>query len=302
VAPGRAVWLRLTLLAPRRGEASCAAWAIAFDRNRPRWFGARSTHPGDRWTPRDDAGVDVAGCSIRPDGSTGEVTGDDGRSLRWDLRWETLAPPLAYFPAQLERLAGGATYPIVAVPVARARGEVVVDGETIAMRDAPLQQSHLFGGRHAHRWGWVHALGFTEDPAGMLTLVWARPRRLGGRVPAVSSLALRVDGALHRSRGLRAVTWRDAGGGRIDFAARAGDARVRGRATLPPEILAGVTYHDPDGSAVHCANTEVADLEVEVATGGGRRTLHCAAACGVERGGRSPMPGIWRPLDTTPGR
>lgn len=294
-SPLRAVWLRLTLLAPSRGPATCAVWGIAFDRERPRWFAARQVHPGHRWVPQDRGGVAIGSSVIHPHRSHGEVADADGRVLRWDLRWTPLLPPLAYFPAALERTAAGATFPIAAVPMALADGEVVVDGERLALSDAPLQQSHLFGGRHAARWAWVHALGFDDDPQGTLTLIWARPRRLGGHVPAVSSLALRLDGVLHRSRGLRALRWEDAGGDSIRFSARAGEATVRGTVQLPLEALVGVTYHDPDGSEVHCANTEVADLEATVDVDGATRKLRCSAACGVERGGRTAMPGIWRP-------
>lgn len=289
------MWLRLTLHAPLRGDATCAVWAVAFDRRRPRWFAARQVHPGAQWMPLDNGGIAVGSSAMGPDASRGEVADADGRVLRWDLHWQALCPPLAYFPSRLEGAASRATFPIATVPLARAAGTVSVDGETIELREAPLQHTHLFGGRHALRWGWVHALGFDADPDAMLTLIWARPRRLGGRVPAASSVALRLNGLLHRSRGLRAVRWDDRGGDRIRFAGRAGDVTVEGTVTIPGEHLVGVTYHDPDGTEVRCANTEVADLELTVDVAGARRMLRCSAACGVERGGRAAPTAIWWP-------
>jgi len=71
---------------------------------------------------------------------------------------------------------------------------------------------------------------------------------------------------------------------------------VEGSVRAPAERLVGVTYHDPGGDEVHCANTELADLELRVRLDGVEERLRCEAACGFERGAREPMPGIWRPL------
>lgn len=293
---GKAAWLRYTLEQPARGAASAALWACAFDRERPRWFAWRRSMAATAWAARPEGGVDLAGNRLGPLGCHGEVGDVDGRRMSWELRWEPLCEPFSYFPESMERVAGGATFPIAAVPIARATGFVEVDGERIACDGSLLHQAHLFGGRHARRWGWVTALGFDSDPEGMLSLVWARPQRLGGLLPAASSMALRLRGRLYRSTGMGAVRWRDDEGADVDFAGRAGDAEIEGFVRAAPDWLTGVTYHDPDGTEVHCANTEVADLDVRVTIDGAESTLRCRAACGFERGGRSPMPGIWRPL------
>jgi hypothetical protein len=296
VGGGRSVWLRWTLLRPCAGEATCALWACAFDRERPRWFAARRSLPASAWSVRDAGGVRVGDAELNPSGCAGEVADASGRPMRWELSWRPIAEPAAYFPAAVERAAGAATFPIAAVPLARATGWIEVDGERIAVDGAPAQQSHLFGGRHANRWGWVHALGFEDDPDGFLTLIWARPQRAGGHIPAVSALLLRVDGTVHRSTGMRAVRWSDLGGDGVLFRGRAGDARVAASVRAPVGMLTGVTYHDPDGSEVFCANTEVADLEATVTVGDQRRPVRCVTACGFERGSRTPMTGIWQPL------
>jgi hypothetical protein len=293
---GRAAWLRYTLDQPRSGAAGAALWACAFDRERPRWFAWKRSMPGSAWAPRPDGGVDLAGARLTPLGCTGEVGDVDGRRMCWELSWAPLCEPFAYFPEAMERVAGGATFPIAAVPLARATGYVEVDGERIACEGALLHQAHLFGGRHARRWGWVAALGFDADPEGMVSVIWARPQRLGGLLPAASSIALRLGGRLFRSGGMAAVGWRDDEGAEAEFAGRAGEAEVEGWVRAAPEWLTGVTYHDPDGSEVHCANTEVADLDLRVRIDGEETRLRCQAACGFERGGRTPMPGIWRPL------
>lgn len=297
---GRAAWLRWTLTAPRHGEPSTALWACGFDRRRPRWFAARTTLAGNAWRALPDGGVDLGDGEVRSDRCSGRVVDAAARVMHWELEWESLAAPHPFFPAALERLAGGATYPIVVTPMARARGFVEVDGERIECTGAPLEQSHLFGGRHAHRWGWVHALGFESDPDGYLALVWARPNRLGGHAPPASSIALRASGRELRAagvRGLRSVLWGDGGGQIVHFSAVLDDVEVEGELTVPPELLTAVTYHDPDGSEVFCANTEVADLRLKLRErSGAAQTVRCDAACGFERGARQRPEGVWHPL------
>jgi len=243
----------------------------------------------------------VGDAELGLDHCRGGVTDAAGRALRWDLRWSALSPPFAYFPAPLERIASGATYAIVAVPMARAEGFVELDGERIECRDIPLEQTHLFGGHHAHRWGWVHAIGFEDDPDGYLTLVWAVPHRLGGRLPPVSSMALRLRGRELRPRGrqaLRGVLWSDVGTDLARFSATLDGVSVEGEIHVPVETLAGVVYHDPEGPEVYCANTEVADLSLRLRDRDGTpSTARCVAACGFERGTRTQLPPeVWRAL------
>lgn len=294
---GRAVWLRYTLLCPADGDASTSLWAVTFDAARPRWFAARTTWPARAWAPLPGGGVSVGeGARLTPHGCRGELLDAYGRRMRWDLEWRPEAPPMPYFPAAMERMAGGATFPIAAVPFARADGTVEVDGESITCAGVALQQSHLFGGRHARRWGWLHALGFDGDPDGFLTAIWAVPQRLGGRIPAASAVILRAAGQVHRSTGLRALAWRDLGGEAVRFRARAGEARLEGTAVAELDRLCGVTYHDPGGDEVWCANSEIATLTADLSVGGRGAELVCRDACGFERGARAPQPHVWRPL------
>ncbi len=181
--------------------------------------------------------VNSGTCFATPDDVLGEWAAS-GHMLAWDLTWETLADPFPFFSPSLERASSSATFPIAAVPLARARGYVEVDGERIDCDGVPLQQSHLFGGRHAHRWG----------------------------------------------------------GDAVRFSARADGARVEGTVFAAVQRFCGVTYHDPDGAPVYCANTGVADLRLQVDAGGRRIERTSTASCAFERGGRTPMTQIYYPL------
>ncbi|HMC92519.1 MAG TPA: hypothetical protein VKI45_08675, partial [Allosphingosinicella sp.] len=248
--------MRWTLHLPRSGPGSCALWACAFDRSRPQWFAARATHPADAWRPI-GTGVEIDGSALSGDGCHGTIDDADGRHMEWQLGWEPHAEAVSYFPGVLERMAASATFPIAVIPMGQMHGTVSIDGETLTADGAAVEQTHLFGGRHAARWRWLHALGFEGDKDGYLTLIWARPQRLGGAVPAASSLALRVDGRTLRSGGaaaFRSVRWRDTGPETAQFHARLEGTEVEGEVSARRDWITGVTYHDPDGSRVYCAN------------------------------------------------
>ena len=292
---GRVAWLRWTLTAPPGGAASAAVWAVIFDPAQPRRFAGRNVFPAAAWRPLPQGGVAVGEATVTAGECRGEVHDADGRRARWSLRWTPTARPFAFFPAPLERMAATATYPMVVAPAARAAGHLELDGQRIEVRDGALEQSHLYGGRHAHRWGWLHALGFEDDPDGWLVGVWAVPQRAGGRLPAASSLALRHRGREVRAHGLgalRALRWED-----VDAATTRCRGRVEGvgldvTLTSDPRQVVGVTYHDPDGATVYCAHSGLTRLEGTI----GDRAVG-SLVCSAERGGRSALsPEVWHPL------
>lgn len=290
---GTGLWFRYTLhVPPDPGEADAALWAFVFDPQDGPVFAAKRTYP--------IADVSIGGGSIVafPDGRLaegslmGRLTDDHERTLAWDLSFEPASEAHGPMSPALARVAPSC-YDNPNLDV-RASGTVAVDGRELRLEAVPMGQSHIRGKGHAGAWAWMHlhvADGFVVEG------LQARPHTpFGDRLPARPLMLAVLDGASCRF-GLRGSS------GRIAFprwhmVGEKGDLRVAVTAECPPERLVQVTYHDPDGAEVFCANSEVADAVVEVSrrgVGGGWRVIEAhelARRAHMEFGAREPYPGV----------
>ena len=219
-------WLRYTLHVPSDPEKDGAAalWFADFT-GVPR--ARKATFPLDAFrTPREGWPIALGTGSLADAEATGEVDG-----ATWRLSFSPDEKPAPLVPHVLRPVAS--TFAVVTKPALAISGEVVVDGVRHDLDAAPGAQAHLWGRRHADRWGWFHA----ADAEGLVVKAAGLPQ-----------LAF-LDGRFARG---------EAAPGRVRVGTRVVEA--------PKESFVGVTYHDPDGSEVYCYHSEHAGIALEYGT------------------------------------
>jgi hypothetical protein len=266
-ASGVGVWIRLTMVAPLDADATCALWLVAMDPSADAVIARKATYPIDRLaTSADPFRVTIADAHLG-DGSTAGRFDD----VAWDLRWAPTRP-----------------YDHVSPLLARARiaktvltlphGDVLVHGSVqlpggreLALPRARGGQAHLYGSKHAARWAWIHAGDFTAPDGGpvqdtFLDGVSVFVPRFGREVgPSTPFVGRFLDEDFVSTSPARVFANRSQFGlTGWDFEAVAGARRIQGHVSVDRDLLAGVTYHDPDGDLAYCYNSEVATIHLTV--------------------------------------
>lgn len=257
-ADGRSgYWIRYTIRAPTRGEPEARVWFARFDRDDPtRTFGVND--PADR-EPLEPAGVDGFGIrmgdSLLGEGvAKGRILGG-GHDVAWDLAFQAGDATYRLLPEPFYRGSFAPTKPYTPNPDVRIHGAVEIDGETLALSDAPGQQGHLFGSRHAERWAWAFCNGFTEGDA-VFQAISAQGRRGPFLTPLLTFAGLRTGGEWLRFWGTaRRNPW-TLGSWRLDLRSRG--HRLTGEVRAEHKEMIRVRYEDPDGSERWCHNSEIA--------------------------------------------
>jgi hypothetical protein len=159
----------------------------------------------------------------------------------WDLRFSGPGRPYA-FPHRLARPLAKTQF-VVEEPALSVSGWFEVDGERHELEDAPGHRAHVWGTRYADDFLWAHA---NVDATGWVEL-------LAACAPRLPMLAAYAD-----ERRTVSAPWH------MPFVR---DALAPERSRVSPyEVPAdrgdfvGVTYHDPDGTALFCYHTERARL------------------------------------------
>ncbi len=291
---GVGAWIRYTMVAPDDGDATASLWFLAMD---PR--------TGSRGAIGRKLTVDASQLRARADPfslSIGDATlSDTGmrggfEDVAWDLRWLP-GRPYEHVHPWLRPVASTVLWlPHADVGV---EGTISFGGHEIELRGARGGQAHLFGSKHASRWAWVHCNDFRDAPDTFIDGVSVFVPRLGRQVGPNSPFVARIRGADFLSRSAVRVLANKSDFGLTDWRFTVAGSRHKlvGEVRAERDLLAGVTYHDPDGALAYCYNSEVASIELSVYERAGRgwrhaETLRAPGRAHFEYAAREPVAGI----------
>lgn len=287
-ATGVGFWIRYTLLAPDEGAPSCTLWFLAMDPGQG-VVARKTTFPISELSAEPDPFRLQLGPGTLADGAAQGELEDAAWSLRWD-------------PGRHYEHVPRALQPLASTIVCLPHGDVAFDGQiryrgrVIKLAGARGAQAHLWGSEHAARWAWARCAEFRTEDGERVTDTFidglaAKVRRFGREVGPLTLLTGRIDGRDFRCTSLRRPGGFGPEGWRLKARAAGRELALDVRADR--RLLAGVTYHDPDGQTAYCYNSEAASMSVEVRERGGRaRTLLGDGFAHFEYAQREPLPGL----------
>ena len=257
-ATGDGYWIRSTLTAPKAGDPSGGVWFARFDPADPSaTFGIHRACT--EWKLGSEGFAVAIGDAEMASGlARGSLEGD-GHEVRWDLQYPTGEPTYRLLPDPLYRSSLAPTKPMSPNPRTAVRGTITVDGRTQELVEAPGQQGHLSGTRHAERWAWAQCGAFVDEEAVVHALT-VQSRRGPVDTPFLTSVGLRWQGRWTRLAKVRFRRDFDLGTWKIDVSNRR--FRVTGRIEAPADTLLRARYTDPSGGFRYCHNSEIASCRL----------------------------------------
>jgi Tocopherol cyclase len=267
---GAGVWLRYTLTSPVSAPAYCELWGALFDPNGKRTFAAKERFSIDSLggsNGRDDGALVRIGDAWLSETHQEGSVGVDGRSLSWSLDLEPAARCFQHLPdpirSRIESRVSTLCSPNLAVPFT---GSVIIDDEELVFDGDLGSQSHRWGARHATTWSWAHCSHFEEAPGSYFEGVAARSSLGPMPAPTMTFLFLHHDG---EDLAFNELRWAIGARSRYEmptwsFTARNADWKIAGAARASTERLTQLRYEDPDGGERFCANSEIADMAIEL--------------------------------------
>lgn len=285
---GAGFWFRYTITSPEAGDPYCELWASFFDPEGKRSFGLKKRYGIDSLGAgfgRDDGALVRIGDAWLSETHADGAISDGDHALAWSLDLDPASRSFQHLPERLHRRAekrfSTVCSPNLGVPFS---GEVTADGEIYRFESEFGCQSHRWGRRNAHSWAWVHCDNFDRGHEATFEAVAARTSLGPLPVPTLHFIYLRFEGeeiAFNDLRGALGAkgtyempTWA--------FSAKNSEWKVMGAARAPVERFLQVRYEDPDGGERYCANSEVADLAIELYRNEDGRWRHAASLASMK--------------------
>lgn len=203
----------------------------------------------------------------------------------WKLEFHGSAEPVRHLPRWAYRAPLPRTKLLSPHPEVTFTGTVHAGGRRLELDGWPGTIGHNWGSEHAWRTIWIHGAGFEDHADAWLELALARVKVGRLTTPWVANGVLCLDGHRHRLGGIERVrsTTVDEAVERCRFKLPGEGIQVSGIVAAPRRDFVGWLYAQPQGGERQTINSSIADLDLEVARGGGETvTLHLARAAAYE--------------------
>jgi hypothetical protein len=267
---GVGAWFRYTLTSPASGEPYCELWGSMFDPDGKRTFAAKERFSIDSLgstNGRDDGALVRIADAWLAEGHLEGAVARDGRSLAWSLDFEPSDRCFQHIPerlrSRLEKRLSTICSPNLAVPFF---GSITADGDELTFSGEMGCQSHRWGARHSTTWTWAHCSMFEETSDAVFEGLAAKASIGPIPAPTTTLLYLRYG---HEDLVFNDLRWALRARSRYEmptwsFTARNDRWKIAGAARATTDRLIQVRYEDPDGTDRFCANSEIADLAIEI--------------------------------------
>lgn len=149
-----AFWIRYTLFSPkhRPQEAEGELWAISFNGEMGEHVVVKQVVPFSECLFEMSAfEVRIPGAHLQPGLAHGAIQMAEA-SISWELTYQTKETPLLFFPLRLYERRLPSAKSVVSAPLATFQGKLVVNGETIEVRDWIGSQNHNWGSKHTDQY------------------------------------------------------------------------------------------------------------------------------------------------------
>lgn len=267
-----AFWVRYTVFSPRgRNDATVGElWAVYFDGESGRIAAAKQVVPWNlcRFS-REALDARVGDSRLSQENLSGGVVGAK-HQLSWKLSYHSPAPPLLLLPDRLYESSFPKAKALVGSPQARFSGELIVDGQRIAIEDWIGSQNHNWGEKHTDRYAWGQVAGFDGAPEAFLECATASLRLGPIFTPPMSPVVLRVGAEEFRFSTLRIALRAKAKYQPFSWQIRThneqGELAVEFRAQA--ENFVALPYDNPPGGQKICLNSKLASCRVRLSLRG----------------------------------
>lgn len=261
-----AFWIRYTVFSPRHRpqDAIGELWAIWSDGAQRQLIAVKREVPISNCRfSSDRLDVVIADAVLHEDHLKGWAE-HRGHRIEWNLRYGQGQAPLFHLPQALYTAALPKAKSLVSRPLAAFNGQLVVDGETIAIENWIGSQNHNWGSQHTDRYAYGQVAGFDNAPDSFLEIATARIRVGPVVSPPMTPLVLRHDGETHALNSLGRTLLSKGRYGYFNWTFSAGNPAVRidGRIQASPSDFVGLRYYNPPGGDKCCLNSKLASCEL----------------------------------------